>query len=741
MSDHNIEQETFLVQGMSCAACASSVESILQHTEGVQQAEVNFPNQELRISYEPGTDPRSFKEALQNIGYDLDLETEGKKQKARQQRQEHYDKLKSQTIWSAVFALPVFIIGMFFGSWSWGPYLSALLSLPVLFIWGAHFYKNAWKQAKHGLATMDTLVALSTGMAFLFSLFNTFYPEYWTSRGLESHVYFEAAVVIITFISLGKTLEERAKSSTSKALEHLMDLQVKQVLKVDSDGDESLIDIEAVQKGDHIRVKPGESIPVDGEVLAGESYVDESMLSGESLAVEKSQGEAVYAGTLNQKGSLLVKCNKRAGETVLAQIIRLVEEAQASKAPIQDLVNKISGIFVPTVLGLALVTFAVWFIAGGEEALAHAIYTSIAVLVIACPCALGLATPTAIMVGIGKGAAHNILIRDAESLELAPRVNTLVLDKTGTLSQAKAQVLDIEWIEDGELQASALLTLQEHSQHSLATAVVRHLREAEFLSAKLEDFQIIEGRGVKMTKPKGGFFASGNERFVREEGLKLSESYQAKAKEWQNRGATVIYFFDQDELLAQIMIGDPLKEGSGQAVKDLQKEGIELMILSGDKAETTAYWAQELGVENYRAEVMPRGKGAVIRELQEEGKVVAMVGDGINDAEALAQADLSIAMGHGSDIAIEAAKMTLMTSDLRSIPQAIRLSKLTVQGIRQNLFWAFIYNLIGIPLAAGALYPINGFLLDPMIAGAAMAFSSVSVVLNSLRLRGKDLRA
>ena len=738
-STNTIDKETFLVQGMSCAACATSVESMLNHTEGVQEAEVNFPNQQVTITYLEGTNRQSFKEALQSIGYDLDLETEHKKQKARKQRQEKHQQLKKQTIWSAAFAIPVFVIGMFLGSWQWGPYISGILSLPVLFYWGAHFYKNAWKQAKHGLATMDTLVALSTGIAFLFSLFNTFYPEFWTSKGLEAHVYFEAAVVIITFVSLGKTLEERAKSSTSQALEQLMDLQVKQVLKLDDENNESLVDLEAVQPGDHIRVKPGDSIPVDGEIIEGQSTIDESMLSGESLAIQKSKGDAVYAGTLNQKGSLLVKIQKQAKDTVLAQIIRLVEEAQGSKAPIQDLVNKIAGIFVPAVLGIALLTFAVWIIAGGEEAFAHAIYTAIAVLVIACPCALGLATPTAIMVGIGKGAANNILIRDAESLELALKVDTLVLDKTGTLTQAKAQVLDIEWKGENTEQAPALLALQEQSQHPLATAIVRYLKELGYKSRRLENFELVEGRGIKMTNPDGGFYGSGNERFVEESGLSLTESHQAKAKEWQQKGATVIYFFNQDAILAQMMIGDPLKEGSKTAVKALQKQGIELMILSGDKNETTAYWARELGVEDYRAEVMPQDKGAVVRELQEQGKVVAMVGDGINDSEALAQADLSIAMGHGSDIAIEAAKMTLMTSDLRSIPKAIRLSKLTVQGIRQNLFWAFIYNLIGIPLAAGILYPVNGFLLDPMIAGAAMAFSSVSVVLNSLRLRGKEL--
>lgn len=731
--------ERFVVKGMSCAACASSVESILKHTDGVSSAAVNFPQHQVSITYDKRIDPAFFKEALQSVGYDLDLEAKDQAEKVRVQQRDQYQKLKRQTAFSALFSFPVFIIGMFFPDLPFAGYLSAILSLPVLVFWGAHFFINAWKQALHGMATMDTLVAVSTGMAFSFSLFNTVYPQFWTNRGLEAHLYFEAAVVIITFVSLGKLLEERAKSATGRALEGLMSLQTKVLTRINAQGEQELLNLEHLSVGDVILVKAGESIPVDGLVIKGSSRVDESMLSGESVPLQKNVGSSVFAGTINQKGSLQIECTKSAEDSVLAHIIRLVEEAQASKAPIQDLVNKIAGVFVPIVLGIALLTFSVWMIWGGDDAFGRALYTAIAVLVIACPCALGLATPTAIMVGIGKGAENNILIRDAESLEIAPKVSTLVLDKTGTLTQSKARVLDLVWENGGDDFAPFLLALQEQSQHPLALAVVRYLKELGLKSAQAGHFEILDGRGVKLSLEDGAYFASGNEKFLLESGHQDRASHQAKAKAQEKQGNTSLYFFSEKGLLAQYFIGDPLKEGSREAVRDLQAKGVKLFILSGDKEETTAFWARELGIERYRAEVLPQDKGALVRELQAQGEVVAMVGDGINDSEALAQADLSIAMGHGSDIAMEAAKMILMTSDLRAIPKALQLSKLTVQGIRQNLFWAFIYNIVGIPLAAGLLYPYNGFLVDPMIAGAAMAFSSVSVVLNSLRLKGKKL--
>jgi len=733
-------EDTFLVQGMSCAACATSVESILQHTDGVAEAEVNFAAHTVKVKYAENLAPQVLKEALQSIGYDLDLEAKDREQdlKRKEQQERRYKQLKKQTLGSALLSLPVFVIGMFFGDWSWGPWISALLSLPVLFIFGGHFYRNAWKQLKHGLATMDTLVALSTGIAYTFSLFNTFYPEFWISRGLEAHVYFEAAVVIITFVSLGKTLEERAKSSTSQALEKLLNLQAKQVIRL-RDGEEEEVEIEDLQAGDLVRVKAGQSIPVDGIMHQGSASIDESMLSGESIPISKEEGDKLYAGTLAQKGSFVLKVDQIGEDTVLAQIIRLVKEAQSSKAPVQDLVNKIAGIFVPVVIGIAILTFGVWMIWGGEEAFARALYTAIAVLVIACPCALGLATPTAIMVGVGKGAENNILVRNAESLERAREVDLLLLDKTGTLTRGKPEVLEAEWKLDVKDYAPVLLALQQQSEHPLATALVRHLRTQGYKATEQQNFEAVEGRGVKISILSGEEYASGNAQFLADWNLSPAQDLSAKAQKWAQQGATVLYFFKREQIIAQFAIGDQLKEGSAEAVQTLQKDGLELMIISGDNAQTTAYWAEELGISNFRAEVLPQDKGSIVRDLQAQGRKVAMVGDGINDSEALAQADLGIAMGHGSDIAMEVAPMTLMSSDLRLIPKAFHLSKLTLQGIHQNLFWAFIYNLIGIPIAAGILYPFTGFLLDPMIAGAAMAFSSVSVVLNSLRLRGRDL--
>ncbi len=727
---------TFPVQGMTCAACANTVERILQNKDGVEEASVNFAAHKATIKYSSGIKEQDLKSALQELGYDLDLDANRKSQ--QEQKKAQYQKMLRGTIWSFVFSFPVFTIGMFFPSWEPGSMVSALLSVPVLFIWGFHFYRNAWKQFRHGLVNMDTLVALSTGIAFGFSLFNTFYPGFWIQRGMEPHVYYEAAVLIVSFVSLGKTLEERAKVATSRALGQLLDLQNPQVYRVLDDGKQEIIDIEELQPGDIVRVKPGESIAIDGQVIDGFSQVDESMLSGEFMPINKTKDDLVYAGTINQTGSLLVRTQKLAGETLLAQIIQRVEEAQGSKAPIQRLVDQIAKIFVPGVILIATITFLYWSIWGGEEAIFTAIYTSVAVLVIACPCALGLATPTAIMVGIGKGATNNILIRDAESLEIAPKVNAIVLDKTGTLSQSKARVIESYWREVDQ-DSALLLALQQLSQHPIANALVLHLNSGQVNLPQLDNFELVEGKGIKARDESGKLWASGNDRFLRDFDLSVSPEWLKRTKHAESQGFTVIYFFNEKELLAQFIIGDPLKEGSMEAVNTLKQKGVELHILTGDRTEVAAFWAKQLGIEHFQAEVLPHEKGDYIQKLQASGKKVAMVGDGINDSEALAKADLSIAMGHGSDIAIEAAQITLLTSDLRAIPKAMKLSHQTVGGIRQNLFWAFIYNLIGIPLAAGVLYSYNGFLLDPMIAGAAMAFSSVSVVLNSLRLKMQKL--
>lgn len=730
-------RETFPVLEMTCAACAVSVESILKSTEGVKDAGVNFANQTAWVEYDPAQiKAAGLQQAVRSIGYDLVVDVEDPRAVQEEAHQKQYQSIKNRTIWSFVLAVPVVILGMFFMDFRYGTYISMALTAPVVFYFGRNFFIHAWKQAKHGKANMDTLVALSTGIAFLFSTFNTFYPEFWHSRGLHAHVYFEAAAVVIVFISLGKLLEEKAKSNTSLALKKLMGLQPKTV-RIIVDDTEQDIPISTVKVGYKIIVRPGEKIPVDGVVIQGASYVDESMISGEPVPVEKITGAAVFAGTVNQKGSFQFEARKVGSETVLAQIIKMVEHAQGSKAPVQKLVDKIAGIFVPVVMGISVITFITWIIFGGEGAFTHALLTSITVLVIACPCALGLATPTAIMVGVGKGAENNILIKDAESLELAHKVNAIILDKTGTITEGKPVVTDIKW---NALQEKItgykeiLYRLELQSEHPLAEAVVNKLKEEHIKGTAIHSFESVTARGAK-GQVDGITYFIGNAKLLTENGITPDPGDLSFARHRQDEAKTVVYFADQQGVIAIMAIADTIKPTSKAAIQTLQKKGIDVYMLTGDNEQTAKAVAHQVGLTQYKAEVLPSDKAEFIQQLQQQGKVVAMVGDGINDSHALAQADVSIAMGKGSDIAMDVARMTLITSDLQSIPKALNLSSKTVRGIRQNLFWAFIYNIIGIPLAAGVLYPVNGFLLDPMIAGAAMALSSVSVVANSLRLR------
>lgn len=733
-------RETFPVLEMTCAACAVSVESMLKSTAGVQDAGVNFANQTAWVEYDKKqTKPVDLQNSVRSIGYDLVVDVEDPQAVQAEAQRQHYESVKKRTIWSSVLAVPVVIIGMFFMDLPYGNYISMALSAPVVFYFGRVFFINAWKQAKHGKANMDTLVALSTGIAFLFSAFNTIFPEFWHSRGLHAHVYYEAAAVVIAFISLGKLLEEKAKATTSSAMKKLMGLQPKTVRAI-IDGLEREIPIASVLTGFKILVRPGEKIPVDGEVLNGSSYVDESMISGEPLPVEKTAGAKVFAGTVNQKGSFQLVAQKVGGDTILAQIIKMVQQAQGSKAPVQKLVDKIAGIFVPIVIAISILTFITWIAVGGDDAFTHALLTSVTVLVIACPCALGLATPTAIMVGIGKGAENNILIKDAESLELAHKVNAVILDKTGTITEGKPVVTDLTWNVDTNVSdyKQILSTLEAKSEHPLADAVVRILKDEGISPLNVGSFESITGRGVKGNFSGVEYFV-GNRRLIEENRIKHSTQVDTLVARLQIEAKTVVYFASSHHVLATIAISDQIKATSRAAIEALQNKGIDVYMLTGDNEQTAKAVAGQVGLKHYKAEVLPSEKASFVRSLQEKGKIVAMVGDGINDSHALAEADVSIAMGKGSDIAMDVAKMTLITSDLQSIPKALNLSTKTVMGIRQNLFWAFIYNLIGIPLAAGILYPVNGFLLDPMIAGAAMALSSVSVVGNSLRLRAAKL--
>ncbi|MGV8094605.1 MAG: heavy metal translocating P-type ATPase [Mangrovibacterium sp.] len=737
------KKETYPVLHMSCASCALNVERTLNAQKGVRFAAVNFASGKASIEYNPEVvRAEDFRAAVQAAGYDLlvDEDSAGH-EKLEEIEHDTYKKLKRQTTWAIILSLPVVVTGMFFMDTAAGHQglsftnvMMWALSTPVLFLFGKNFYINAWKQARHRSANMDTLVALSTGVAYLFSVFNTLFPHFWIERGLESHVYFEAASVIVAFILLGKFLEEKAKGNTSSAIKKLIGLRPKTVTVVHHGGHQMEVAIEKVNKNDVILVKPGEKIAVDGVVISGTSYVDESMLSGEPIPVLKEAGERVFAGTINQKGSFQFKAEKVGSETMLAQIIRMVQDAQGSKASVQRLVDKIAGIFVPTVIFIAFAAFIAWNLLGGANGFTQGLLALVTVLVIACPCALGLATPTAIMVGIGRGAEQGILIRDAESLELARKTDAIVLDKTGTITEGKPVVTDVSWLDGDDSKKDILVSLENQSEHPLAGAVINHFSGSE--SIKVSGFESITGKGAKAIAENTVYYA-GTRSLLDETGIQINAGLAAKAEEWSRQAKTVIWFADQRQALAVIAIADQIKSTSAEAVRALQDEGIEVYMLTGDHEETASAIAATAGIRHFRANVLPDQKAGFIKELQAAGKTVAMVGDGINDSTALAQADVGIAMGKGSEIAMDVAKMTIISSDLNKLPLAIKLSRQTVTAIRQNLFWAFIYNIIGIPIAAGLLYPVNGFLLNPMIAGAAMALSSVSVVSNSLRLKWK----
>jgi len=727
------------VLNMSCAACASSSQNVLLHQEGVTSVSVNYASGMATIEYNPNkTNLDKLKAALQEVGYDLMLDSESNIQDKLEEI--HKDKIKTltiKTIVAIVFSVLVVAIAMIpsLMHMPYADYIMWALATPVVFYSGWQFFRGAYKQATHRMANMDTLVALSSGVAYLFSVFNTLYPSFWTDWGMEAHVYFEAAAVVISFVLLGKLLEERAKGSTSASIKKLIGLQPKSVTII-SNGQQKEISIDEIKIGDIVIVKPGEKIAVDGVVTSGASFVDESMISGEPVAIEKKAGKAVFAGTINQKGSFQFKAEKVGSETLLSQIIQMVQDAQGSKAPVQKLVDKIAGIFVPIVIVIAIITLVIWTIFGGNNGITQGLLSMITVLVIACPCALGLATPTAIIVGMGKGAENGILIKDAESLELAKKIDTVVLDKTGTITEGKPSVTDIKWIEeepDSDMK-NILYSIEKLSEHPLADAVCSYLKnDAVFIDGiKIES---ISGRGITGIYNGKNYFI-GNLQLASDQGI---DNIPSKLKTWINdklNGAnTVVLFGCEQQLISLIAIRDKVKRSSILAVQQLTRDNIEVYMLTGDNEQTAQAVACTTGIMHYKAGILPQDKLDFIKELQAQGRSVAMVGDGINDSAALAQADVSIAMGKGSDIAMDVAKMTIISNDLTKIPQSIRLSKETVKTIKQNLFWAFIYNVIGIPIAVGILYPFTGFLLNPMIAGAAMALSSISVVTNSLRLK------
>ena len=723
MTNTKTTTATFPVMGMSCAACANRVDKTLNQQAGVSQAQVNYAAAMATVEYDPLVcSPEALRKAVQDAGYDLLVgKEEETAEEAEQIRNQDYQKLKQKTIGAVLLAFPVAVISMFFMDMPYAGYIAWILSTPVVFWLGRDFFIHAWQQLKHWSANMDTLVANSTGIAYLFSLFNLFFPEFWEQRGVEPHVYFEAASVIIAFILLGRLLEARAKNQTSTAIRKLMNLQPKMVNRLLSDGKTECVPVEKIGKGDHILVKPGEKIAVDGILLEGESYIDESMLSGEPVPVAKREGDKVYTGTINQKGSFTFQAEKVGHETLLAHIIRLVQEAQGSKAPVQRLVDKIAAIFVPTILTLSLLTFIAWYVWAPTEGFTHGLLAAVTVLIIACPCALGLATPTALTVGIGKAAQQHILIKDAFALENMCRVNAIVLDKTGTLTEGTPKVVGEKLYSGFEEYVSVLLAAEMRSEHPLAVSLSEYLRQKGVKPVEISAFESITGKGV-MCEYRGEKFWIGSKALAEENvGVLLPDLFS-------------IYFGKGDSLVAAFEVKDALKENSKEAVRQLESYGVEVCMLTGDKESAASEIARQAGITHYEWGVLPDDKERFVLDLQRRGKCVAMVGDGINDSQALARADVSVAMGKGTDVAMDIAMVTLMNSDLALLPRAIKLSRKTVRIIRENLFWAFGYNVVCIPIAAGVLYPV-GILLSPMWASAAMAFSSVSVILNSLRLR------
>ena len=739
MNMSDMTKKLYPVTGMHCAACAGNVEKIVRKQEGVENASVNLAAATLAVTYNPDiVSPQQLKEAVMKIGFDLIIDEDNSVQEQEEAEQSYYGQLKRKTIVAWIFALPVAVLGMFLMNVPGVNWWMLLLSLPVILYSGRSFYMNAWKQTLQRTSNMDTLVALSTSIAFLFSLFNTFYPEFWYSRGLEPHVYYEAATVIIAFVLVGKLMEEKAKGKTSTAIRKLMGLQPR-TARVVKDGREEDILIAELQIGDQVSVRPGEQIPVDGTIADGETFIDESMISGEPIPVGKKQGDKVLAGTINQNGAFMMTAQKVGKNTVLAQIIRMVQEAQGSKAPVQRIVDKVTAVFVPVVLAVAVLTFLIWMVVGGADDFSYAMLSAVSVLVIACPCALGLATPTALMVGIGKGAESHILIKDAVALEQMRKVDTVVLDKTGTVTEGRPVVTG--WLHDAGWQnehKGILYAAELKSEHPLALAIVEALKKEGEKPAIIDSFESRTGRGIVVTRGNKTYWA-GSHRLLKDFGAEVSGLLQGMVEDYERSGKSLVYFGEGNTLLAVIAISDKIKDTSRQAVKQLKESGKYIVLLTGDGRLTAQNVAGEIDANRFISDALPADKENVIKELQAEGRVVAMVGDGINDSQALARADVSVAMGKGTDIAMDVAMVTLMTSDLLLLPKAFKLSHKTVRLIRQNLFWAFIYNLIGIPVAAGILFPLYGILLNPMIASAAMACSSVSVVLNSLSLNWRKL--
>ncbi len=744
-----METTTLKLRGMSCAACASNIEAAIRAVSGVEACNVNFGAEQAAVTYDPSqTDIASIQSAVDVAGYAAQPMQEDvlapEADTERQERQAENRKL-TRKVWVSGLVSATLVLGSLptmvgwqislIPVWMHNSWLQLVLTALVLFWAGRAFFINAWKALKRHTATMDTLVALGTGTAYLYSVFPTFFPTWFIAQGLRPDVYFEAASVIITLLLLGRLLENRARGQTSEAIRKLIGLQAKtaRVIRHDREVD---IPIADVILGDIILVRPGEKIPVDGEIVVGQSTIDEAMVTGESVPVKKQPGDAVIGATINKTGSFQFRATRIGKDTFLAQIVKLVQQAQGSKAPIQRLADQVTGWFVPAVIAIAIFTFILWFNLMGNVPVA--LIATVGVLIIACPCALGLATPTSIMVGTGKGAENGILIKGGESLEMAHRLQTIVLDKTGTITQGKPTVTDYittnGTASQNELKLLRLAaSLERHSEHPLAEAVVQYAQTQGVELTDTQGFEAIAGSGVQ-GHVSDRLVQIGTHRWMVELGID-THLLQQPWERLESLGKTVIWIAVDGETEAIMGIADAVKPSSATAIRALQRLGLEVVMLTGDNQRTAVVIAHEVGIKRVLAEVRPDQKAATVATLQAEGKVVAMVGDGINDAPALAQADVGIAIGTGTDVAIAASDITLISGDLQGIVTAIQLSRATMRNIKQNLFFAFIYNVAGIPIAAGILYPVFGWLLSPMIAGAAMAFSSVSVVSNALRLR------
>ncbi len=740
--DKKLENEkkniTLNISGMTCASCVAKVEKALKNVNGVEEASVNFASEKAKVIYdETKVTKNTLIQVVEDAGYKASFEQASNQNNLNKEKELELKTLKNKLIFGVVIG-SILLLGMFhelgidsIPMWLMNPWLQLILTTPVQFWVGSRFISGAWKSLKNKTSDMNTLVSLGTLSAYFYSLFATLFPSFFTSKGLEPHIYYESVTIIIVLILTGRYLEALAKGKTSMAIKSLMNLQPKTAIKIHN-GEEKKVSVDDLQINDLVLVRPGDKVPVDGIIIKGSSTIDESMVTGESLPVEKNVEDSVIGGTINKTGSFEMRINKIGKDTLLAQIIKLVEDAQNSKAPIQKIADKITSYFVPVVIIIALITFFIWtFVLGNFT---FGLLNAVAVLVIACPCALGLATPTAIMVGTGKGAESGILIKNAESLEIAERINSIVMDKTGTLTNGKPQVTDIIAVNDTEANIlSIAASMERNSEHSLGEAILSKGKEQNITFKEVNYFGAIPGKGIEADVENITCFF-GNKKLMEEQKINISENVFRDVEKLSEQGKTVMYLSTEEKLLGLIAVADTIKSNAREIIASLNKKGIEVAMLTGDNKLTAEAIARQLGISRVFAEVLPVEKADYIKKLQHEGKIVAMVGDGINDAPALAQANLGIAMGTGTDVAIESSDITLVKGDLKTVLISIELSKKTMRTIKQNLFWAFVYNILGIPVAAGILYPF-GIMLNPIFAAAAMGLSSVSVISNSLRLK------